>query len=49
MKFQASVIKEQGVKFAIVIVKEYVLNNRNEANNLIKNFQARVFGEFPWF
>ena len=28
MQFEGSVIEEQGVKFAIVIVKEYVIDNR---------------------
>jgi hypothetical protein len=43
MKFQGSVIKEQGVTFAIAIVKPHVLNNSIEANNVARDF-ATVFG-----
>ncbi len=38
MKIQGAVIKEQGVKFAIVIVKQHVLQNSNQANNTAHNF-----------
>jgi hypothetical protein len=46
MTFQGSVIKEQGVTFAIAIVKQYVLNSSIEANNLIRSF-APLFGFIP--
>lgn len=39
MKFQGAVIKEQGVTFAVVIVKKSVLDNRSEAARLIHTFQ----------
>jgi len=39
MKFQGSVIKEQGVTFAIVIVKKHVIDNRPEAESAIRHFQ----------
>jgi len=45
--FQGSVIEEQGVTFAVVIVKPHVLNNHTEANRLITNFQQDVFGHIP--
>ena len=38
MKFQGAVIKEQGVTFAIVIVKKRILDNRNEADKAIQSF-----------
>ena len=38
MQFEGAVIKEQGVTFAIVIVKPYVLNNSSEAQNVRASF-----------
>jgi len=46
MKFQGSVIKEQGIAFAIVIVKKYVIDNRSEAGDAIQHFQP-VFPGIP--
>lgn len=46
MKFQGAVIKEQGVTFAVVIVKQHVLNNKVEANQTIQSFRT-VFGSIP--
>jgi len=46
MKFQGSLIKEQGVKFAIAIVKPHVLNNSIEANRVARSF-VPVFGFVP--
>ena len=43
MQFEGAVIKEQGITFAIVIVKPHVLNNQTEAQNAISSF--RIF--FP--
>jgi hypothetical protein len=40
MKFQGAVIKEQGVTFAVVIVKKSVIDNRVEANKAISGFQV---------
>lgn len=42
MRFQGAVIKEQGITFAIVIVKRHVVDNRSEAAAAIAGFQ-------PWF
>lgn len=46
MKFQGAVIKEQGVTFAVVVVKEHILNNNIEANKTKQMFQP-VFPEIP--
>jgi hypothetical protein len=40
MKFQGAVIREQGVTFAIVIVKRYILNNITEANKTANSYQS---------
>ena len=46
MTFQGSVIREQGVTFAVVIVKKHVLDSTSEANTAIMSF-APVFGYIP--
>lgn len=46
MTFQGAVIEEQGVTFAVVIVKSHVLNSRTEANRIIAAFQV-VFPGIP--
>ncbi len=46
MKFEGAVIKEQGVTFAVVVVKKHVVNNRSEANKAIRSFQP-VFPGIP--
>jgi hypothetical protein len=46
MQFQGAVIKEQGVTFAIVIVKPHILNNTTEANKIVVSFMS-VFGGIP--
>ena len=38
MKLQGAVIKEQGVTFAIVIVKVYVLNSQSQSKDAIRSF-----------
>lgn len=47
VQFQGAMVKEQGVTFAVVIVKQHVLNNHSEAKRLISGFQHRVFGTIP--
>lgn len=47
LEFQGAVIKEQGVTFAVVIVKKQVIDNRPEANKIISAFQAQVFQGLP--
>lgn len=39
MTFQGAVIKEQGITFAIVIVKKSIVDNRSEADRAIVTFQ----------
>lgn len=46
MQFQGAVIREQGVTFAIVIVKAHVLDNSFEAKRLIASLRP-VFGGVP--
>ena len=46
MTFQGALIREQGVTFAIVIVKKHVIDNSFEANNAIAEFQP-VFPSVP--
>jgi hypothetical protein len=46
MKLQGSIIKEQGVTFAVVIVKKQILDNTSEANNVIRAFTP-IFGGIP--
>ena len=40
MQFEGAVIKEQGVTFAIVVVKSYVLNSKVETNKTRSAFQS---------
>jgi hypothetical protein len=46
MQFEGSVIREQGVTFAIVIVKPHVLDSTDEANRMARSFLP-VFGPMP--
>ncbi len=46
MTFQGAVIREQGVTFAIVIVKKEILDNRSRAGEAIASFQP-VFPGIP--
>lgn len=47
MTFDGAVIKEQGVTFAIAVVKPEAVHNLSEASKLIADFQNRVFGNIP--
>ena len=38
MRFQGSVIKEQGVTFAIVIAKKYVVDSQSQSAEMIRSF-----------
>ena len=42
MQFEGALIKEQGVAFAVVVVKPFVLSNQSEAERTISDFQ-RIF------
>lgn len=44
MKFQGALIKEQGVTFAVVVVKKSVVDNRLTAQNAIQSFQPAFPG-----
>lgn len=46
MTFQGAVIREQGVTFAVVIVKKHVIDSSAEANQTITAFQP-VFPGLP--
>lgn len=46
MKFQGAVIKEQGQTFAIVVVKEYVLQSTSQTNDARQSFVC-VFPGVP--
>lgn len=47
LEFQGSIIREQGVTFAIVVVKRHVIDNRNEANEMIQAIGMQVFRGLP--
>lgn len=44
MRFHGAIIKEQGVTFAIVVVKKHVIDNRSRANQAIRSFQVAFPG-----
>lgn len=46
MRFQGAVIREQGITFAVVIVKQHIVANRNNASQAIESFQP-VFPGIP--
>ncbi len=46
MVFEGAVVKEQGVTFAIVVVKSYVLSNPTEREEIRNSFSA-VFPGMP--
>ena len=46
MEFQGAVMTEQGLKFAVVIVQEIILIDKNKADSTIKSFKP-VFPGMP--
>ena len=46
MKFQGTILKEQGVTFAVVVVKKFVIDNRYEAQKAVQAFQP-AFPRMP--
>lgn len=44
MTFEGAVVREQGVTFAVVVVKPQVVENRSEAANAIRAFQPHFPG-----
>lgn len=47
MTFEGAKIKEQGVTFAIVVVRRSVLSDPTKRSNLADSFAAQVFGPIP--
>lgn len=45
-KIQGAIIKEQGITFAIVIVKSHVLNSQTESQNAAESFSS-IFPGVP--
>lgn len=43
MRFQGTLIKEQGVTFGIIVVKPHVLHNNAEAESM-RRFGTQAFG-----
>ncbi|MFC0183537.1 hypothetical protein SAMN04515674_11688 [Pseudarcicella hirudinis] len=46
MQFEGAVVKEQGVTFAIVVVKPYVLNSSMECDDARQGFRS-IFPGMP--
>jgi hypothetical protein len=46
MKIQGAVIREQGVSFAIVVVKKHIVDSPSESNKSIQSF-SRFFPRMP--
>jgi len=44
MKFQGAIIKEQGVTFAIVVVKKFVIDSLSESEKAINEFMRHFPG-----
>lgn len=44
MQFEGAVIREQGVTFAVVIVKDHVVHDRSSAANAIQAFRSAFPG-----
>jgi hypothetical protein len=44
MQFEGAVIREQSVTFAIVVVKQHILNSASEAANAVRNFRPAFPG-----
>lgn len=44
MQFDGAVIREQGVTFAVVVVKHHVVQNRSEAAKAVQAFQPHFPG-----
>lgn len=47
MTFEGALIEEQGVEFAIIVVKPSVLNNVIKANKFRNEFRDEFSGIFP--
>jgi hypothetical protein len=47
MQVDGAVIKEQGVTFAVVVVKRSALQNDSQANQLINQYSHQLFDGLP--
>lgn len=47
MQVDGAVIKEQGVTFAVVVVKPSVLQSQREADSLIRQYSVQLFDGLP--
>lgn len=46
MRFEGAVVREQGVSFAIVVVKRHILDNTIQANQTARSFGS-AFPDLP--
>lgn len=46
MKFQGAFLQEQGVNFGVAVVKKRILDNKTEAERLVRQFQP-LFNGYP--
>ena len=46
MQFEGAVVREQGVTFAVVVVKKHIVDNATEARSAIRSFSP-VFPGLP--
>jgi len=46
MQFQGSIITEQGITFAIISVKQHIVNNKSESEKIILAFTP-IFPNIP--
>ena len=46
MRFQGEVVKEQGITFAVVVVKKNIINTNSSANSTIHGYSS-VFPRMP--
>ena len=44
MRFEGAIVREQGIVFAIVVVKRHILDNNAEANRVARSFQPAFPG-----
>lgn len=44
MRFEGAIVREQGIVFAIVVVKRHILDNNAEATRVARSFQPAFPG-----
>lgn len=44
MQFEGAVVREQGVTFAVVVVKKHIVDNTSEANRAVRSFSPAFPG-----